>query len=93
MGPILEADIDTNCFKAIPAAVRQPIKLPKHAAHILDSRIDTDCERDKDETGEQARKSWFMGINIISKLFPPSRREDLRSPPPRHLLPAKWKAF
>ena len=39
---------DGDFFKAVPVAVRQPIKLPKHAAHILDSRIDS-TEQDQDE--------------------------------------------
>jgi len=30
---------DDQFFTAIPVAVRQPLRLPKHAAHILDSRI------------------------------------------------------
>ena len=30
---------DDQFFKAIPVAVRQPLRLPKHATHILDSRI------------------------------------------------------
>ena len=32
------ADKDSLFFKAIPVAVRQPIKLPKHASNILSSR-------------------------------------------------------
>ena len=33
-----DADKDSLFFKAIPVAVRQPIKLPKHASNILSSR-------------------------------------------------------
>ena len=30
---------DSDVFSRLPVAVRQPLRLPRHAAHILDSRI------------------------------------------------------
>ena len=38
---------DDHFFTAIPVAVRQPLRLPKHAAHILDSRILPDPAADE----------------------------------------------
>ena len=48
--PIVEKD--EFQFKAIPVAVRAPIKLPRHASNILSSHLDSE----KGEDGEQAKR-------------------------------------
>ena len=30
---------EAEIFKAMPVALRKPLRLPKHAVHILDSRV------------------------------------------------------
>ena len=52
---------DRDYFKAIPVVVRQPIRLPRHAAHIFNSRLDKPLER---------FRSHLTGLLIMkSKLY------------------------
>ena len=58
MGEVVEVELDSKTqkdefqFKAIPVAVRAPIKLPRHASNILASRLDSE----KTEAGEKTKR-------------------------------------
>ena len=44
-------DADADVFKAVPVAVRQPLRIPKHASNILSSRhIDSEKQETLEET-------------------------------------------
>ena len=58
VGEVVEVELDSKTqkdefqFKAIPVAVRAPIKLPRHASNILASRLDSE----KTEAGEKSKR-------------------------------------
>ena len=59
---------DKQLFKAVPIAVRQPLRLPKHAAHIFDSRLGDTADTKEDEGNVNL---WNQCSCLIDPKFEP----------------------
>ena len=59
----VEAESDSEVFTAVPVAVRQPIRLPRHAANLLGSRsqqqkqVEKEAEQEEEEEEEGGEES------------------------------------